>query len=403
MSSKITKIKKETAIILELSTVHAIPNIIRSEKMLLKIIWAAFLLISIAACSYCVTKSLTEYFSFETVSKIEVFYEEKPEFPAISMCSRTATKYDDLKFFNAKINLGGENVTNSLNLFDDPLLKTCYRLNEGINLNGDNIPIWKSISAGRTYGLNLELYIPSIHLYTEIYLNIHNKTNPPLNIENSIRITSGTNYYFIINRLFSEKLGEPFNDCLKNVETFKNNKTIINIISNMKRTYNQNECFELCRDLILIETNACNCSGRNIGQMVSKCYADKSQRGCLVNFLKNFDTKKCLDYCPLECDSNFLTISQYSSSLPRNGNTTDIFHYFYELKTFEEVSKGYFGIYIFYEQLGYTLISESESLTVYDLVSNIGGILGLFLGISFLSIIEIVEILIQIIYILLPN
>ena len=102
MSSKITKIKKETAIILELSTVHAIPNIIRSEKILLKIIWTVFLLISIAACSYCVTKSFTEYFSYETVSKIEVFYEEKPEFPAISMCSRTATTYNDLKFFNDK-------------------------------------------------------------------------------------------------------------------------------------------------------------------------------------------------------------------------------------------------------------------------------------------------------------
>jgi hypothetical protein len=402
MSSKITKIKKDTAIILELSTVHAIPNIIRSEKMLLKIIWTVFLLISIAACSYCVTKSFTEYFSYETVSKIEVFYEEKTEFPAISMCSRTATKYDDFKFFNATINLDGENVTNSLNLFYDPLLKTCYRLNEGKNLNGDNIPIWKSISAGRTYGLNLDLYIPSIHLYTEIYLNIHNKTNPPLNIEKSIRITSGTDYYFTINRLFSEKLGEPFNNCLKNVEIFKNNKTIINIISKMKRTYNQNECFELCRGLILTETNVCNCSDSNIGQVVTKCY-DISQKECIVNFLKYFDTKKCFDYCPLECDSNVLTISQYSSSLPRNGNTTDIFRYYYELKTFEEVSKGYFGINIFYEQLGYTLISESESLTVYDLVSNIGGILGLFLGISFLSIIEIVEILIQIIYILLPN
>ena len=90
-------------------------------------------------------------------------------------------------------------------------------------------------------------------------------------------------YYFIINRLFSEKLGEPFNDCLKNVETFKNNKTIINIISNMKRTYNQNECIELCRGLILIETNVCNCSDSKIDQVVSKCY-DTSQKKCIINY-----------------------------------------------------------------------------------------------------------------------
>jgi hypothetical protein len=53
-------------------------------------------------------------------------------------------------------------------------------------------------------------------------------------------------------------------------------------------------------------------------------------------------------------------------------------------------------VYVYYEDLKYTLISQSPKTDTLSLISNIGGILGLLLGISFLSFIEILEIIIEI-------
>ena len=58
------------------------------------------------------------------------------------------------------------------------------------------------------------------------------------------------------------------------------------------------------------------------------------------------------------------------------------------------------SIYAFYSDLKYTYISEKPKAETYDLVSTLGGTLGLFLGISFLSFMEIVECFLEVIFVL---
>ena len=51
--------------------------------------------------------------------------------------------------------------------------------------------------------------------------------------------------------------------------------------------------------------------------------------------------------------------------------------------------------------LSYTEIEETPKLSVWDVISNIGGNLGLFLGMSFISLAEVIHLcveLIQIVY-----
>lgn len=63
---------------------------------------------------------------------------------------------------------------------------------------------------------------------------------------------------------------------------------------------------------------------------------------------------------------------------------------------YSTIQQAFLGLHILYADIGYTKISEQPSLTVIDLISNIGGTLGLFIGISMLSVFEITEILIRI-------
>ena len=49
-----------------------------------------------------------------------------------------------------------------------------------------------------------------------------------------------------------------------------------------------------------------------------------------------------------------------------------------------------------FKNLEYTSIEQLAKMSLSDLISNIGGNLGLFIGISFLSFAEIIEILIEV-------
>lgn len=51
---------------------------------------------------------------------------------------------------------------------------------------------------------------------------------------------------------------------------------------------------------------------------------------------------------------------------------------------------------VFYGHLGYQYYEEAAKMEVSDLVAYIGGTLGLFLGMSFLSFVEILDVFLQI-------
>ena len=69
----------------------------------------------------------------------------------------------------------------------------------------------------------------------------------------------------------------------------------------------------------------------------------------------------------------------------------------------EEVNKHFIVLYIYYNKLSYKFISQNPKTEMFNFISNIGGLLGVFLGISFLSFIEIFEIIYEIFLILFFN
>jgi len=149
------------------------------------------------------------------------------------------------------------------------------------------------------------------------------------------------------------------------VRQFKKNKTIIDFISNSKNIYSQDDCHYLCSNLYALEKSGCGCRS-NLNNFGKDCIrqffepVENNTKQCIAEYLKEFRSNKyarCIDYCPTACDSMSYTINPY-------------------------------------------LISNKPKTELFTIISNIGGTLGLFLGISFLSFIEIFEILFQVIYIL---
>jgi hypothetical protein len=55
---------------------------------------------------------------------------------------------------------------------------------------------------------------------------------------------------------------------------------------------------------------------------------------------------------------------------------------------------------VFYKDLSYTAVHQLAKTNIMDFVSNIGGLIGLFVGATFLSLVEILEVFIEITLIL---
>ena len=71
--------------------------------------------------------------------------------------------------------------------------------------------------------------------------------------------------------------------------------------------------------------------------------------------------------------------------------------------TYEEVHKHFVVLCVYLQDMKYTLISQEPKTELFTLIAYIGGILGVFLGISFLSFIEIFEIFYEIFLIFIFN
>ena len=66
----------------------------------------------------------------------------------------------------------------------------------------------------------------------------------------------------------------------------------------------------------------------------------------------------------------------------------------------EDLRESLVSFSIYYYDFKYTFISQSPKMQLVDLVSNFGGLLGLFVGMSFLSFGELIQIIIEVLIIL---
>lgn len=387
--SRLHSIKEALFEIISTSTSHGLPNIVRSRRIFHKLLWLVSTALSCAFCAKFIYDGVSNYFDFPVVTVIETIYEQPTLFPSISICTTDRSFTDgDLssKMVECKFNYDTDCLTNPYKYFEsyqDSDYKLCYRFN-----SGKNSPLQSSTIGGMDDSL-----ITQISTSTGLAIWVHNASSPPRrqfmnNHNGEINFASaGFTTHLVIEKTFDTKLGEPFNSCLKNVDDFTQNKTIINYMKNNNETYNRENCLELCFELIYLSNNECNCTNIALGKVWDNCFTGSFglnvNNDCIMNTKKIFYKKSisdlCSNYCPIECDSVTYTVSAKSVS-----------------ENFKNISR----IFVYYRSLKYTAISQQQSIYLSDLVSNIGGILGLFIGISFLSFIEIIEFLVECLFIL---
>jgi hypothetical protein len=262
---------------------------------------------------------------------------------------------------------------------------------------------------GKYYSLSMTLFmgmkdeLKIISPVNGITLTIFNNTKQYSGTTIDLPIGYETNVQ--MDRLFVHQLPKPYSNCDIDVEnSFSSNSYMYNKIRNNNLEYNQQFCLELCYQELAIKS--CNCSdiesvlfkGDNICNLDNlDCLNQVFDKFLSPDFVKDY----CLPECPLECNQTVFGLSltssdimpeYYSNIIQEKAKSLNITN---ETWSLEEVKNNIITFSIYYDTFSYSITTETPSLDVIGLLAFIGGTLGLFLGVSILTMVELIEIFIS--------
>jgi Amiloride-sensitive sodium channel len=450
IKSKIFYLKKLFDLV-ETSSCHGLPNIIRSKNYSIKIIWSIAFLASFIYSLISIVNTVNEFLDFNVVVNMELIQDYDLEFPAVTICNNNPFDFTDneavekIETFLKNVTNTNENyfifknqtITNSscdgslreflqrsfinygfslekmlIKCFYDAkkcsrddffltksgLFGKCYTFNNGKYYNGSKAPTRKVKRNGMLNGLKLEFFLGARE-YLPCWVNenaalvvIHNKTTNPLFVEEGIKAPVGMETNFVIKNLKISKLPYPFSGCI--MDLYSENSFTSSSFKNTVRSngiYSQKWCILNCALDLTFKQNAKNCSATNF-----QCLNDLS---ILADFYSS-----CLNYCPIECEANYFSVNQHFSKYPSFSYGKHLLarddvvaKYPYANISMDQLEDSIVSINVYYESSIYQKITETAETNTISLISNLGGILGLFLGISLLSMVELIEISIAIV------
>ncbi|RMZ95378.1 acid-sensing ion channel 4-like [Brachionus plicatilis] len=276
--------------------------------------------------------------------------------------------------------------------------------------------IRNTVQPGSYGGLHVELYVgvpddENTMSYSQgAHVFIDDNHFLPLRGE-GIALAPGTFSNIVFKRTMTKLKPQPYSECidnLKNIDSFDSEYYRKVFRSNL--TYRQIECFHAYIQSEIYDK--CKCDDINfnlIAEHSAPCLTIDQQLCGLVTYnkitLSNYKSK-LKNYCPLECESvkldffkseNLYPSYSYGKKLGENDKIKDLLKR-NETITIKQLQSNILAISFYYERIVQTEITESASITWDGLISSIGGTLGLFLGMSFLSLFEIFDFCLQIFF-----
>ena len=284
----------------------------------------------------------------------------------------------------------------------------CFQFNSGLNDLNTLIEPNKIDTEGNKHGFSIVLGpLVNSNKYLSSYTNglivyIHNQSASPSSSK-FVNVDIGKETNIIVGRTFKTMQASPYSEC-QDIDVLNSEIVVKSIIyvKNKNYVYRQNDCFNICLQRLIIKSCGCYYTKySNINESLPCNNLTNLQ--CIYEKLSVFQKEAFKLDCPLECSSVYYDYSISSLSFP-NQKFFDILkkeenylkmvqmNYSLNLSSLETFQKYYLSLNIYYTNLEYTEITEKPAFTPIDLLSQIGGSLGMFLGFSLFHFIELVEI-----------
>ena len=335
------------------------------------------ILISMSVGLFMISKSVKDYFKYDVITNIERITPKNISFPAITICTvneyqviyskddtvfkHEITTNNSIKNFLEYSSFKKKNLkTSNLEFFKIPkYYGDCIRFNgvvEGKDLFSTNDTSDELVFAfknNNTQVIDDVIIMYKIFYKFEVYIT-DNYLNSYLN---QIPLNLAENVFHTISiekPVIEKKVNSPLNPC----------------VESKGQVYYQMNCTEICINEKFEDVY--NCS-------IPSYYKIKDLTECENQLVKNKLTEfsdSCEVDCPKECDS--MQFSTKTTGTTNNRFTTNFRFSISDLSSLK--------------------ITQLLKTNYFSLISAIGGSLGVFIGIRFLSFVEVLEFVIETIY-----
>eukprot|EP00057_Strongylocentrotus_purpuratus_P015885 XP_011670359.1 PREDICTED: amiloride-sensitive sodium channel subunit beta-like [Strongylocentrotus purpuratus] len=293
---------------------------------------------------------------------------------------------------------------NFTNIFD-PQFGNCYIFNSG--LDGDTLTTNRP---GPNYGLSMELFVQQdeyMEDQTEVAgfrVIIHHPSNMPFPSDDGIFVSPGMVTAIGVRVVEIERLPEPYGLCKE--DTKENIEDNI-YYQNYNMSYSIQTCEQSCYQRAMIRI--CGCSDPSYpsplyhNETFYPCDIDNDKEtSCLHETGHRYENGSLGCVCQTAChDFSYLpTIS--SATWPSDNYEKKLFEKM--IRSNEEMKRQIRGqspsvwtrsnmakLEIYFDEFNYEYIRQDPAYTIPDLLSDMGGQLGLWLGLSVITIFEIFE------------
>uniref|UniRef100_A0A7I4KHJ7 BMA-MEC-4 n=1 Tax=Brugia malayi TaxID=6279 RepID=A0A7I4KHJ7_BRUMA len=275
----------------------------------------------------------------------------------------------------------------------DPNFGSCFTFNHNRSMN------LTSLRAGPMYGLRILLYVNESEYMptteaTGIRLTIHDKEDYPFPDTFGYSAPTGYISSFGLRLKRMTRLPAPYGDCIPD------GKTSDYIYENYD--YSVEGCYRSCFQQLVLKDCQCGDPRFPLPSGHKHCKAtDPSARRCLDKRTNELGELNGSFHCRCQqpCKQSIYSVTYSPAKWPShslnvqlgicNGTAAECNRHYKENGAMIEV---------FYEQLNYEMLTESEAYGFVNLLADFGGQLGLWCGISFLTCCEFIFLLCETAY-----
>ncbi|XP_043914086.1 amiloride-sensitive sodium channel subunit gamma-like [Protopterus annectens] len=288
----------------------------------------------------------------------------------------------------------------------------CYTFNsqKATDIRGNPISpmVLNTTKAGFMYGLHLELFIQQIEYVRDIShaagirLLIHDQAQMPFPEDEGVNIPPGAETDIGIMKVHIKRLKSPYGSHCTEGDGIRNFYKDV-----YGAGYTREACKRTCAQQSIMEHCGCShwefASPKDLGY--PKCNLSvPGVSDCVQLYEFKFAHDELNCNCPLQCQEEIFELTVSGSQWP---STAFMGNFAKDLKEMGgqlsaiandpvKMRDNLVKVVVYYQQLNYELIEEEPSITEIDLISNMGGLIGLWVGFSVCTIAEFFELFVDI-------
>lgn len=277
--------------------------------------------------------------------------------------------------------------------FHHPMYGNCYTFNDKNNSN-----LWMSSMPGVNNGLSLTLrteqndFIPLLSTVTGARVMVHGQDEPAFMDDGGFNVRPGVETSISMRKEALDSLGGNYGDCTENGSD-------VPVKNLYPSKYTQQVCIHSCFQENMIKKCGCAYIFYPKPKGVEFCdYRKQSSWGYCYYKLQgafSLDSLGCFSKCRKPCSVINYKLSAGYSRWPSVKSQDWIFEMLslQNNYTINNKRNGVAKLNIFFKELNYKTNSESPSVTMVSLLSNLGSQWSLWFGSSVLSVVEMAELI----------